>query len=477
MGTGEWYYSTSISRNINSLTPISTNTFKVYSDKYGSKKSNYAAILFMAFNPAGQTFKNYVGTGSKLLITWSGLTTHENCQVWVEGESAVELECWTSSTSITVISRYYDYTTSNNIFISLGLTNPTSASTTFTAKLYDYYYSGSRYSLTISRTATYSTDTSFNSYSRVSKSTVEMYPFLARINTVANAPLRIRFKIPSSSVSGTGSGALKLTYSQIGYSTAHYCYIVKYASYAAMMQQTERTIYRTRSCTASGTSITAYPAYTLTISTSNYYELVMMPLGINSAGCSALGCVTMSGYQQTNFDNTNFIAYSNINTPSVIAQQVQRIYSYEGSKMLGLQHIYVLTTEPTETSLYLSINVNFTSSNNFPTHYLEVILYDLTIAAFPGKAVGDIVPCQLSPAFNSVNARVAPQCRVVKHNKINGYIAVRIENIGFLSQQVYWVSLDDITFPSPTQTDNNQKFDIGISYYGPSNVRYHNYFP
>ena len=52
-----------------------------------------------------------------------------------------------------------------------------------------------------------------------------------------------------------------------------------------------------------------------------------------------------------------------------------------------------------------------------------------------------------------------------------------MSNIGFLSQQVYWVSLDDITFPSPTQTDNNQKFDIGISYYGPSNVRYHNYFP
>ena len=39
------------------------------------------------------------------------------------------------------------------------------------------------------------------------------------------------------------------------------------------------------------------------------------------------------------------------------------------------------------------------------------------------------------------------------------------------------MSLDDITFPTPTQSDNNQKFDIAISYYGPSNVKYHNYFP
>ena len=85
VGTSEWYYSTSISRNINSLTPISTNTFKVYSDKYGSSKSNYAANMFLVFNPAGQALNNYVNTGSKLVITWSGVSTLENCQVWVEG--------------------------------------------------------------------------------------------------------------------------------------------------------------------------------------------------------------------------------------------------------------------------------------------------------------------------------------------------------------------------------------------------------
>lgn len=60
---------------------------------------------------------------------------------------------------------------------------------------------------------------------------------------------------------------------------------------------------------------------------------------------------------------------------------------------------------------------------------------------------------------------------------MNSYVTIRIENIGFLSPQIYWVSLDDILLPSPGQSDNNKKFDIAIAYYGPSNTKYLNYFP
>lgn len=134
-----------------------------------------------------------------------------------------------------------------------------------------------------------------------------------------------------------------------------------------------------------------------------------MPLVINAAGCTAYGCVTQSGYQQNNFERVIFTA----STTVPINQQVNRLYNYEGSSAIGLQHIYVLTTQPTITSLYLSININFTSSNNFPTHYLEITLYDLKMAAFPGFSIGDIIPCQLSSNFLNVSARQAPQCRVV----------------------------------------------------------------
>jgi hypothetical protein len=64
-----------------------------------------------------------------------------------------------------------------------------------------------------------------------------MYPFQARISTVANAPLRIRFQIPAGSID-RANGRLDLAYSQIQHSGAHYCYIIKYKDYTSMMQQT-----------------------------------------------------------------------------------------------------------------------------------------------------------------------------------------------------------------------------------------------
>jgi hypothetical protein len=49
---------------------------------------------------------------------------------------------------------------------------------------------------------------------------------------------------------------------------------------------------------------------------------------------------------------------------------------------------------------------------------------------------------------------------------------VRIENFGPLTPQTYWISLDDIQLPTPPVGDNNQKFDIAITYFGPSNTKY-----
>ena len=153
--------------------------------------------------------------------------------------------------------------------------------------------------MTISKTATLTTDTTYASTTKVAKSSVFMYPFESRISTVSNAPLRIRFNLPSSSVANA-NGKFTFTNTQIGYSSAHLCYIIAYASYAAMMQQTERDVYKV-SCSSSSTTLTVTPAVTLTVGASLYYELVMMPLNINSAGCTAGGCVTQSGYQQVNF--------------------------------------------------------------------------------------------------------------------------------------------------------------------------------
>ncbi len=65
------------------------------------------------------------------------------------------------------------------------------------------------------------------------------------------------------------------------------------------------------------------------INSAYYYELVIMPIGINLAGCTAGGCASQSGFQQVNFESFNIIVYSNPAIgPTVINQQVQKLYKY-----------------------------------------------------------------------------------------------------------------------------------------------------
>jgi len=92
VGTGSWQYSSSISRSISNLTPISTNTFLIYSDKYGSNKASYDTNIFFAINTNGQYLYNYAGTQSQILITWTGLSAgsiKNNCRAWIQGDPFV----------------------------------------------------------------------------------------------------------------------------------------------------------------------------------------------------------------------------------------------------------------------------------------------------------------------------------------------------------------------------------------------------
>jgi hypothetical protein len=91
VGTDRWYASSSLTRSKASLTPISTNSFLVFADTYGSKRSNYDTNIFFSVSPGNQYLYNYAKTGSKMVISWSGITNTENCQIWVENEPTVKL--------------------------------------------------------------------------------------------------------------------------------------------------------------------------------------------------------------------------------------------------------------------------------------------------------------------------------------------------------------------------------------------------
>lgn len=66
VGTGDWLRSTSLSRTQSKLAPISTNSFIVATDKYGSNRYGYDTNLLISMNTNGQTFYNYFKTGSKV---------------------------------------------------------------------------------------------------------------------------------------------------------------------------------------------------------------------------------------------------------------------------------------------------------------------------------------------------------------------------------------------------------------------------
>lgn len=59
---------------------------------------------------------------------------------------------------------------------------------------------------------------------------------------------------------------------------------------------------------------------------------------------------------------------------------------------------------------------------------------------------------------------------------VNGYAKVRIINIGTITNGLHWMTLDDITLPNPSSSDDTNKFDLSIRYMGPSFTKYENLF-
>lgn len=104
--------------------------------------------------------------------------------------------------------------------------------------MYDYYYSATRYSVVISRTAPYTTDMTYASNSQLEKSRLVLYPFRSRMSMTTNVPLRIRFNLPTSpgSITYSGNGLFVITNAQFSTSSSYQCYFKEYATWTNMMQ-------------------------------------------------------------------------------------------------------------------------------------------------------------------------------------------------------------------------------------------------
>lgn len=212
-----------------------------------------------------------------------------------------------------------------------------------------------------------------------------------------------------------------------------------------MTQQT-KSVYLYAPCTSSGSTLYISTPRVTPLVDSKYYELVVQPIGI--AGCTAGTCATQSGFMQpTNFDPVMLVSSPSTNVYS--AGTYQKLYLYEGQYNIVLSSIYVLSTQASVTSsLYLSFVLNFTDAVSYPSHYLELIFWDIDFAAFPGYSVGQEVPCQLGSMYAQVSGRTAPRCILAYQDSVNDIIKVRISHFGPVVSGVFTVSLDDFVLPS-----------------------------
>lgn len=60
---------------------------------------------------------------------------------------------------------------------------------------------------------------------------------------------------------------------------------------------------------------------------------------------------------------------------------------------------------------------------------------------------------------------------------MQGFVKVRVINIGTItSGNYYFMTLDDITLPTPNGVSNVNKFDMSLLYMGPSNVKHESFY-
>ena len=154
---GQYVYSGTLTHNKGSLLPLAP-TMTVYNDLYGSNKVGYKTNLLITFSLSSQTLYNNYNTGSKIVITFSGITTYGTyCLVSVKGDVTAKLVCSASSNTLTITSPSSDYTPIDVLTVTLGITNPGSAAS-FTLVYYNKYVSSTLYWMAISTSASYSVD-------------------------------------------------------------------------------------------------------------------------------------------------------------------------------------------------------------------------------------------------------------------------------------------------------------------------------
>lgn len=474
VGSGSSYSRTStVSRTQANLVPAVTTVY-AQQDFFTSKKSGYNSVLVSTFQLAVAFAPSHL-----LQLIFSGVTIAGDCSVSIASNPSTRFMCLVAGSTISVYTNATFSSTSVQIAVFVGVTNP-SADPTVRVRHYKSYASSGSYVALSDSVGTYSIDATDNSLNRMEKSRLLKLPFYPRMYTASNAPIRVRFKL-NSNIAAEANQVLTLAHPRLAQVAAVgnvYCFLREYGSLDVLEDSTLLHMQGVKS-TAGGTVLHLDAPRTAGLSAASYYELAVLPL-LNSNVLAA--SVIDSGFEQVaNFASVEFRAGAG-SLASLQAVDVRRWHSYEGLGLINLNSIMTLTTYTnSETSLLINFQLNFASSAEFPGEVIDIILPDIPVASIDPGSVGLEPSCYLNSAFTTKAARQPVKCVLTQLNSYQNMAKLTIYNLGTFGNPSYFsLGIDKVTLPNlaaKSLLEDTYKLDVQIEYYkASSNTKYSAYF-
>lgn len=132
---GVFVKSGTLSRSATNLNPQPI-TFNVFPELHGTAKTGYSTNVFFTFGMVGMNLRA-ASSGARFEINWTATFTYSShCRAYIASTPSASLNCLVKTKEIWITSDV-SFTTSYNIYVVLGIVNP-SSNIKFTLTLYEY---------------------------------------------------------------------------------------------------------------------------------------------------------------------------------------------------------------------------------------------------------------------------------------------------------------------------------------------------
>lgn len=272
---------------------------------------------------------------------------------------------------------------------------------------------------------------------------VKMLSFVTKTISTTKAPIRVRFKLPSSSITANnGQVKLELPNNQYDYTTTGATAVAWFRTYLNEFDFTQQEAYST-TITGSvspttGLTIAVTPSTTLVAN--QLYEVVIMTQIVGS---------TDVNFNLLSDDNTQLKATFYSAGSTIIATDSARLYKYNSAPIVSVNSFYSLSNFATGTNtlifgLTTSAGLAVSSSSlleiEFPSASGSLIIDGLTLTDNKRQIPCGVVGINKRTTSSLTSSAVAPRCILVRSSTPK----IRIENYEVASATTFNVILYDV---------------------------------